>query len=264
VAASRWDPGRAPLLPREDVLDDPRLSLVTLVATCCSVVVVRSLPFALVLLGALAIHEAAHRVVARRHGARVGWPVFLPAPVFVGTLGALLPVRTWPRSPSALLEVGAAGPLAGFAIAVTVLSVRVGSAPSGGEVLAPPAVWRLLSLLVNGEVVPLTTSDPWAHGAWAACLLTGMNLLPLGQLDGGHVAGAALGQRARPLAAFVIATVGLLGWWWHWWWPWLGVLWLLGGWRPAPVDRGPLTLRAKVVGAVTLLVGVGCFLPVPR
>ncbi len=258
-----WNPGRAPLLPRRDADDDPRWSLLSLGITGASVVAVRSLPFALTLLGALVLHEAAHRVVARAHGARVGWPIFLPAPVFLGTLGALLPVRTWPRSASALLEVGAAGPVAGVVVAGAVFAWRAAVAEPGGDTLPAPLAWWLVAFVVRGDAVALPAADPWAHGAWAACLVTGMNLLPLGQLDGGHVASAVLGERARLVGWVAGALVVALGWWWPWWWVWLAVLGALGGWRPVRADDRPLTLRARLVAGASVATAVLTFVPVP-
>lgn len=115
--------------------------------------------------------------------------------------------------------------------------------------------------MVSG--VALSTSDPWGHGVWAVCLVTGMNLLPIGQLDGGHVATALLGHRARWVAWGAGALVVALGWWWPWWWLWLAVLGLLGGWRSVPVSQEPLPWRARLVAAAAWVVGVACFLPVP-
>lgn len=259
----RWSPSRPPLVPRADPDADPRASILSLVITAATVVAVRSPGFAAVLLGGLVAHEAAHRWVARRHGARVGYPIFLPAPVFVGTLGALLPVRVWPRSPSALVEVGASGPIAGAAVAAAVIAWRVGAAPVEGPGLPPPILWVLAGVLARGAPVPLPAEDPYAHGAWALCLVTGMNLLPIGQLDGGHLSSAVLGGRARAVGWGAAAAVAALGFRWHWWWPWLLALGALGGWRRVPVSDDPLTLRSRLVAGGAGAVGLACFLPIP-
>ncbi|MEQ1569713.1 MAG: site-2 protease family protein, partial [Myxococcota bacterium] len=175
------------------------LASVLFVATAASVVVVHrwsgdagwydSALFATTLLGFLGAHEIGHRAVGRAHGMSVSLPLFLPAPFFVGTLGAVLRVHDRPRTRTALLEMGIAGPIAGWLVLVVACVARTAwSAPSGaGEPLRSPALWSVTSWLIRGEVAPLTTGDPVGYALWVGCLVTAMNLLPFGQLDGGHV-----------------------------------------------------------------------------
>ncbi|MEZ4236006.1 MAG: site-2 protease family protein [Myxococcota bacterium] len=220
--------------------------------------------FCAVLLAILGAHELGHHAVGRRHGLRVSMPLFLPAPFLVGTLGAILAIRDRPRSRSALLELGAAGPLAGFAViaAVTALHLATATPQPGGDPLARPLLWWLLGALTGG-VPPLTTADPVGYALWVGCLVTAMNLLPFGQLDGGHVAAALAPRSVRASRWAVTAGLVALGALWPPWWAWLGAVWVLAARRPWPAEGPPPSRRARLVALVTVGVFALCFTPSP-
>ena len=190
--------------------------------------------FVVCLLGVLVAHEAGHSLMARRMGFRLSLPWFLPVPFGVGTLGAIIRVRERPPDRDALLDMGAAGPLAGVSAIVAVLVVRavIGADPPPSEwVLARPLLFWLVGAPLGHLAAP-TPGDPLGFAAWVGCLVTAMNLLPFGQLDGGHVAGALWPKARAPLRGLV--TVGLLaagGWWWGWA-VWAAALHVLGAYEP--------------------------------
>lgn len=259
-----------------------RVAVTSFVATAVSVVVVHrwnsatsspsgswldSAVFAVVLLAILGAHELGHHLVARRHGMTVSWPLFLPAPFFVGTLGALLRVHDRPRTRTALLEMGAAGPLAGFVVLATALCVRIamGTPEIGGDVLGRPLLWWLIAGMAPGPTPLLTTADPVCYAVWVGCLVTAMNLLPFGQLDGGHVATALSPRSARYVGIGVAVLLGGLGFAWAGWWAWLVAIHLLATRRPMSVQTsGPLpSHRAQGAALAAAVVWGACFSPAP-
>jgi membrane-associated protease RseP (regulator of RpoE activity) len=224
--------------------------------------------FAGVLLGILGLHEMGHHFVARRHGMHVSWPLFLPAPFFVGTLGAILRVHDRPRSRTALLEMGASGPISGFLALTAIWAVRLwlgGPVQEGGEVLARPLLWWALSAPLPGPVPLLTTDDPAAYAGWVGALVTAMNLLPFGQLDGGHVACAIDPEQSRRVGWITSAILLGVGFAWMGWWAWLLAIHLMATRHPMFVVESsrPLTPRARRVAWLAAAVFLCCFTPIP-
>jgi hypothetical protein len=241
--------------------------------------------FAVPLLTILLVHELGHFFAARRYSIDVSPPFFLPIPATVspiGSLGAFLRLRSPVVDRRQLLDVGAAGPLAGFAVVLLVLAWGYASSPLGG---APaPGIHSFITL--GGADFPLGDSllTRWfrralvpgagavhlsqeAFAGWAGALITGLNLLPLSQLDGGHVAYGLLGRRQTPAGLAALLGLLLLAEWWSGWLFWVLVTLTAGGWRwthPSvlcphrPVPRG-----RRVVGWLCMLVFIVTFVPVP-
>lgn len=223
--------------------------------------------FTATLMAILLAHELGHYGVARYHGFRLSLPWFLPAPILVGTLGAVIRLEEPPRTRAGLLEMGAAGPLAGAAVVVAMMAVRLvwGPLGEGGVVLNVPLVWHGLSLALTGTTATMDTADPIAFATWLGCLLTAMNLLPLGQLDGGHVVAAVFPAGAGRVGWAVTAALLCAGLWWPGWAVWAAVVHLLGARHPLePRRREPsLPLRARVVALLTVVVFLSTVVPVP-
>ena len=186
----------------------------------------RGLPFSLPLLSILLTHELGHYLMARRHGVDVSPPYFIPLPPMlgIGTLGAVIRIREPIASRNALMQIGAAGPLCGFVVALAVLVVGVHLSPV--ETLAPADATGLLTegnsilyaglkFLVHGEFLPGANRDlmmhPMAFAGWIGLFITMINLIPVGQLDGGHVAFAWVGDRYRRLSGRVHALLPVFG-----------------------------------------------------
>ena len=169
--------------------------------------------FSATLMTILSCHEMGHYVTARRHGVDASLPYFIPLPFAMGTLGAVIRMRSPIERRDALLDVGAAGPLAGLFVAIPLLVVGLVQSP----VLAPdgPAMiegnsllYAALKLATKGELLPSATGldvqlGPVAMAAWVGLLVTFINLLPIGQLDGGHIAFAYFGDRYQRASAWL-------------------------------------------------------------
>ena len=220
------------------------------------------LPFAGTLLFILGVHEMGHYVAARRHGVQVTLPFFIPLPFIslLGTLGAFIQLKSPVENRKALFDVGVAGPLAGFVVAVPLMALgilqsevvrRTGVSSLGSSLLVQAMVNTLLPHTANQAV----SLSPMAFAAWVGLLITGLNLLPMGQLDGGHIAYAVLGRAARPLASvtfFALLVMGLTMW--NGWLVWAFFAMITGLRHPQPLnDITPLDWGRRLLGLVTLL-----------
>jgi membrane-associated protease RseP (regulator of RpoE activity) len=190
--------------------------------------IIAGLPFAATLLGILFTHEMGHYVVGRWRHAPVSLPYFIPMPPFIsiiGTMGAVIVQREPMEDRRTVLEVGIAGPLAGLVVAIPLLLYGLTLSTLGSptpEMLASGYIQEGNSLLyiaakwlVFGRFLPSGGVDvqlgPVAWGAWIGLLVTMLNMLPIGQLDGGHIAYALLGRKADYLAYATIAVCVVLG-----------------------------------------------------
>jgi membrane-associated protease RseP (regulator of RpoE activity) len=184
-----------------------------LFAACCVTTCLYNGPaFAATLMGILLCHELGHYLVGRRRGVDVSLPYFIPLPPYVslGTLGAVIKMRTQIRDRGVLFDVGASGPIAGLVVAIPLLVVGlwlsdVGPPSQDSFIEGPSVLYALLKLAIFGRWLPGGGVDvqlhPMALAGWVGLLVTMINLMPIGQLDGGHIARAALGQRHESLSA---------------------------------------------------------------
>ncbi len=239
------------------------------------------LPFSLTLLTILGVHEMGHYVAARLHGVKVTLPFFIPLPLSgsLGTLGAVIFIRSPLMNRRALFDMGISGPLAGLAVALPLYVIGLLQPPAVGlpetwlqagirRVANPPLLEALASLVVETPDLDrfVFYRHPMALAAWFGVLLTTLNLLPLGQFDGGHVAYALLGRRAWRLAwgTFVVLVVlGLQGFWIAWLlWAFMGLLTGLN--HPPPHDDVlPLGRTRTLLGVATALLFALMFTPAP-
>ena len=241
--------------------------------------------FAVPLLAILLVHELGHYFAAHRYAIDASPPYFLPIPPTIspiGSLGAFLRLRSPVVDRRQLLDVGAAGPLAGFVVVLVVLTWGYATSdpmPAGtdlpssfiefagnrfglGESLL---TWACRELFLPGaESVHLSLM---AFAGWAGALITGLNLLPLSQLDGGHVAYGLLGRWQKPLGLAALLGLVWLSQYWFAWLFWVLITLMVGGWRwthpsvtcpDRPVPRG-----RRVLGWLCVLVFVVTFMPVP-
>jgi membrane-associated protease RseP (regulator of RpoE activity) len=233
----------------------------------------KGFPFALALMGILLAHELGHYLVARRHGVDVTLPYFIPAPSFIGTFGAFIKMRSPARDPKMLLDIGAAGPLVGVVVSIPLVALGLSLSEvkqiegQVGTSLGDSILLWLISRVVVGPIPPGydVVIHPVGFAGWIGLLVTSLNLLPVGQLDGGHVVYALLGERQNRVSKFVfvgLLALGVLGW--EGWLVW-GVLLLIMGFRhPPPVEWWiPLDRKRKIIGWVTMAVFFLTFIPVP-
>jgi membrane-associated protease RseP (regulator of RpoE activity) len=252
--------------------------------------VLEAWPFTVAVLGVLSAHELGHYVVGRYHGVDISLPYLIPFIVPFGTMGAIIRMRGQMPDRRALFDVGVAGPLAGLLATVLVTAVALSIPPmrlppevvaASGEALVfhnPPLLELIASVLGEQTAYddPTLTVHPIIIGGWIGMFFTVLNLLPVGQLDGGHMLRAMLGERQETVAAMVpFALFGLAGYLHYG--RGLGLNESVGLWAfwglfatfiayngPAnPVDETPIGWRRQVLGLVTFGLGALCFLLVP-
>ncbi|MGH7180850.1 MAG: site-2 protease family protein [Nitrospiraceae bacterium] len=234
----------------------------------------RGIPFAATLLVILVTHEFGHYVLSRIHRVPASLPLFIPGlPYLIGTFGAIIRLHGPIMNRRALFDIGVSGPLAGFIAAVIALviglnlSTVVDRTATHGIQLGEPLLLQFIAWLVVGSIPPQAdiVLHPIAFAAWFGLFLTSLNLIPIGQLDGGHVAYALWGPRQRTMAFVmvpVLIVLGFVGWTGWWIWAFMAGLW---GFGHPPVRDFHVSLgRGRiVVGWIALAVFVLTFAPVP-
>ena len=245
-------------------------------------------PFSVALMGVLGVHEMGHYVMSRYHDVDASWPYFIPLPLFVGSMGAVIKMRERMPDRKALFDIGAAGPLAGLVATVVVtlvglqlepLAVQEAAANSGSEGARvvfhnPPLLWLLAELSGTAGKLDAGLVHPVVFAGWVGMLVTVLNLLPVGQLDGGHIVRAIAGHRQETLAAAVPGALFALAGYlyfvrggfdsvgiWAMWGIFTAGLAYAG---PAtPVVDDTLDRRRIALGVLTLVLGALCFTPIP-
>ena len=239
--------------------------------------------FAMALMGILLAHECGHYFLAKRYAINASPPYFLPAPPqinFIGTFGAFIRLRSPIADRRQLMDVGAAGPWAGFLVAIMFLLVglplserAVASADPAFLVMVVNTPWRLGDSLVtlglrhwffDGSGVIL---HPLALAGWFGIFVTALNLLPLGQLDGGHILYAMIGRRQGIVARLMWLALIPLGYWFFGWWIWAALILILSRGRmvhPSVLDAyRTIPTSRRILGWATVLLFVATFTPVP-
>ncbi|MET0515430.1 MAG: site-2 protease family protein [Nitrospiraceae bacterium] len=235
----------------------------------------KGIPFSATLLTILVTHELGHYALSRVHRTPASLPLFIPGfPQLVGTFGAIIRMRGPIKSRKALFDIGVSGPLAGFAVAVVALVVGlylsrvvvdVGLPDTyrlGGSLLLDAFVWLFIGTIPVGHVIDL---HPIASAAWFGLFITSLNLIPIGQLDGGHVAYALWGDRQRTVAFSLLPLLFLLGFaGWPGWFVWIAMAGLLGFGHPPIIDpEAALGSRRIWLGRLTILIFILTFSPIP-
>jgi membrane-associated protease RseP (regulator of RpoE activity) len=262
-------------------------------------------PYALSLMTILTGHELGHYFAGRYYKVPVSLPFFIPMPLPpLGTMGAFILMKGRSADRRQMLTVGAAGPLAGFILAVPILIL--GLSLSEVKAITPPPpgmsvfwegnslLYLLLKLSVFGQILPGSGAPPTflaalreigaallgnypiqsgydvfihpvALAGWAGLLVTALNLIPVGQLDGGHTLYSLIGQRAKMLTWPVIGILVVMGiFLWQGWMLWALLIFMFGQGHPAPLDTlTRLDTRRKIVAVVVLAIFVLTFTPVP-
>lgn len=261
----------------------------------------RGISFSFTLLAILIAHEMSHYFVSRYHGVEVTLPYFIPAPSVIGTFGAFIKIKSPMRDRRSLLDIGLAGPLGGTIVAIPVL--LIGLKLSTVQVMPKVTGAVLGSSLLLNFMIRITLGNlpeyyqvvlhPVAFAGWIGLLVTSLNLIPVGQLDGGHIMYAILGERSKKLAYACIAILLLLarfGWpggdvwaallkrpldimtilsrggWpaWPGWYVWALLLYVMGLKHPPPLNPHVLLdTKRKLLGALALALFVVTFTPVP-
>lgn len=260
--------------------------------------------FALSLIAILLAHEFGHYLAGRYHKTQVTLPYFIPFPTAFGTLGAFIQLKEPPKNRRHLLDIGIAGPLSGLIVAIPVLILGLslsklsplptsldGSqglqlegnsilylalkylvfgkllpAPESYQGLSPVLYW--LQYFFTGQPFPFGGMDvmlhPVAWAGWAGLLVTALNLIPAGQLDGGHIMYVLLGKRVRVLLPIILVGLVLLGLVWQGWWLWAFLIFIMGRTHAEPLDQITMLDTPRIALAmVGIVVFFLVFTPVP-
>lgn len=234
----------------------------------------KGLPFSLTLMLILLSHELSHYFTSRKHGVKASLPYFIPAPTIIGTFGAFIKMKSPIVTREALIDIGASGPIAGFIISViaTVIGLHMSeivpvAQAKGGLNLGDSLLFSSLAQMVLG-VTPSNSDillSPVAFAGWIGLFVTSINLIPVGQLDGGHIAYALLGEKQKFVSILLIIVMGFLGLLlWEGWAVW-AVLLLILGIRHPPVLYWEVSLdrKRKFFGWFSAAMLVLTFIPVP-
>src|SRR4030043_2097383 len=225
----------------------------------------KGLPFAFTLMSILLAHELSHYIASKKHNIEATLPYFIPAPTLIGTFGAFIKMKSPVTTRKALLDIGISGPLAGFIVSVIVSVIglylsRVVPVQETKDALSlgDSLLFATLSQLIldyqpGSEDVLL---HPVAFAGWIGFFVTSLTLLPIGQLDGGHIAYGLFGRRSRVIFLIAIVVMAFITVFYNPGWFLLLILIILFGFRhPPPIDdTTPLDWRRKIMGGVVFLV----------
>lgn len=229
------------------------------------------LPFSLTLMTILLAHELGHYLACRRYGVSASLPYFIPGPPLIGTFGAFIRIHSPIYSKRALFDIGIAGPLAGFVFLLPALAIGLayskvlpGIGVRGDFAFDVPAlVWLLEKLIFPGVDKTDIYLHPVARAAWIGIFATALNLLPIGQLDGGHIVYSVMGERHKWVSRVLAFALIPLGFVYPAWFVWAAVMLILGLRHFAIFDATELDPGRKRLAVLALAVFVLCFMAAP-
>jgi membrane-associated protease RseP (regulator of RpoE activity) len=232
------------------------------------------LPFSLTLLFILLTHEMSHYLTSRHHHVQATLPYFIPAPSIIGTFGAVIKMKPPIPDRRSLIDIGASGPIGGLIIAVIacIVGLQLSEVRPAGEIqngiaFGSSLLFTFLSKIVL-NVIPEEYDvilHPVAFAGWIGLLVTSLNLLPIGQLDGGHITYALFGEKHEWISKGTIPVLVILGiLFWPGWLIW-AVLMIILGYRHPPVVYPHIQLdkKRKLIGWLSLVIFILTFTPTP-
>lgn len=236
--------------------------------------ILKGLPFSLTLMLILLGHELSHYIASKKHHVQATLPYFIPAPTLIGTMGAFIKMKSPITTRMALIDIGASGPIAGFIISLIATliglplsQVILTKGIKGSLALGDSLLFSLLSRLILGEIPDSydVLLHPIAFAGWIGFFVTALNLIPIGQLDGGHIAYAIMGEKHIHISKVLVPVLIVLGFFlWEGWLIW-GVLLLILGLRHPPVLywETPLDKNRRSIGWITAIIFIITFIPMP-
>ncbi len=238
-------------------------------------VLLGGLPFSLTLITILLAHEFGHYLACMYYGVDATLPFFIPAPTPIGTMGAFIRIKSAIYSKKILFDVGIAGPIAGFVFLLPTLSIGLAFSkivpginhpisPTSLTFGMPPVLWLLERIIYPGVLPVDIYLHPVARAGWVGVFATALNLLPVGQLDGGHILYALTGEKHRWISRIFIALLIPAGlFFWQGWLLWAVLLFLFARRHPAIYDLSDIG-RARVrLGFLALIMFLLCFMLAP-
>ncbi len=252
------------------------IHIVLFILTVASTLIVGGPAYSFAIILILLGHEMGHYLTSRRYGIRATLPFFLPFPLPpFGTLGAVIRMESTVSTRKALFDTGVAGPLTSLLLSIPaiVIGLRLSELIPASQVkegvlrLADPPLFSLIQRLVLGEISENyeILLHPIGFAGWVGLFVTALNLLPIGQLDGGHIAYALFGRKSRLISLIAIAAMAFITIFYNPGWFLLLILMILFGFRhPAPMDdQTPLDGKRKLIGAFAFLAFLLSFTPAP-
>jgi Zn-dependent protease len=258
--------------------------------------------FTVSMLAILLSHEFGHFFMARHHKTSVSLPYFLPFPNLLGTLGAVILTKQIPKNKKILLDIGIAGPLAGLVVTIPVLFIGLSTSdvhqlpaviPAGLGFEGNSILYLIMKYVIHGMWLPQpvsfnglspviywiryfftglplptggidVTMNSVALAGWAGLLVTGLNLIPVGQLDGGHLIYGIFGKWTEKMMPFIIISLAVLGFFWSGWWLWAVLLLVFNRKHGEILDEiTSLDSKRKVIAVIGLIAFILVFMPVP-
>jgi len=231
--------------------------------------------FSVPLLLILGVHEMGHYFASKKHNVEASLPYFipLPPPIFtLGTFGALISTREPIPDRKSLLDIGVAGPICGFLVAIPVSLLglyfmqqnpMIPTTNAEGYTIMFPLILQFLSSFFT---IPANTiMHPTAFAGWVGLFVTALNLLPVGQLDGGHVVRALFKEKSKYISWAVVGAIFILGLFYTGWFIFvIFILFLLGTHHPAPLNElQHLDIKRKIIGLIALIIFALCFASIP-
>lgn len=235
--------------------------------------IISGLPFSVTLLSILLFHEFGHYFASKRNNVKATLPYFIPAPSFIGTFGAFIKMKSPIINKKSLMEIGASGPIAGFLVAVPALiyglmtSQVLESVPGSGIHLGDSLLMMLLTNIIH-PAVPEGYDiylNSVAFAGWIGLLVTALNLMPIGQLDGGHIAYSLFGKKSELIAKWAFAPLIPLGYFSYNWVLWAILIFFFVKLKHPPVvdEDAPLKPFHRKLGYISLGIFILTFTPVP-
>ncbi|BBB32872.1 peptidase M50 [Thermotomaculum hydrothermale] len=218
-----------------------------------------SLPLMLI----LASHEMGHFLTATYYGIDCTPPYFIPAPTFIGTFGAFIKIKSPFLSKRELFDVGIAGPLAGFIVAVPVLTLGIILSKPAGHIVnskdvitfGEPLLYKIIVLIKYGTTKVDLILHPTGFAGWIGLLVSALNLLPVSQLDGGHISYAVFGKKSFLIAYGLAFVLFISSFFYSGWIIWLVLLIILGIKHPRFFfENEPLDKKRKILALIALLI----------
>ncbi len=231
------------------------------------------LPFSFTLMSILLAHELGHFFACRYYGISASYPYFLPFPTIFGTMGAFIRIRSPIVNRKALFDVGISGPVVGFILTLPALVLAIayskivpGANANSDAAFGVPLLMRLLMRLLHPGIRPdALLLDPIGRAAWVGLFVTGLNLIPIGQLDGGHILFSLSSENHRRLSLLAVLLLLPLGYYfWPGWYVWAALALVIGFRHPVLLDRWePIDAKRRIWALVALAIFVLCFMLSP-
>lgn len=253
----------------------PRINFLLLIATSFTTYYMNGLSYAICIITILLAHEMGHFIMCRKYHVEATWPFFIPFPSLFGTLGAVIKMKGHIPDKRALFDIGVAGPIGGliFAIPITIIGLclsEIHPIPKDTTSylgLGEPILFSFFAKMTMGTVPEGfdIVLSPVAFAGWAGLFVTALNLLPIGQLDGGHVIYALMGKHSGIVYKAGIGIFCLFALFVYPGWILFAILLLVFGFKhPAPIDPfTQLDFKRKCIGVLMLIIFLLCFTPIP-